>query len=72
MALETLINGAVQLGVIPMLALFLVWRMHNQNEKLIEHMHEREKESMKWIGMIVQDFMDGKGGSSKKEGGHAQ
>ena len=58
MGLETLIKGAIELGVIPVLALFLVFAMHLQNKRLTAMLQKHEENTMEMVKILVQEVAD--------------
>jgi len=57
MEFTTLINAALNLGVIPALALFLVLAMHRQNKQLTDMIAESEKANKEMIRSLVTEMI---------------
>lgn len=57
MDLTSLVNAALNLGVIPALALFLVLAMHRQNKQLTDMIAEREKANNEMIRSLVTEMI---------------
>lgn len=55
MELPALLKAAVELGVIPALALFLVASMHHQNKRLLEDRRETERQLLKSLSDMARD-----------------
>lgn len=55
MGIETLIRGAIELGVIPMVALFLVYAMHLQNKRLTAMLEKQEQNNMDVVKLLIQE-----------------
>ncbi len=53
----TLINGALELGIIPTIALFLVFSFHRQNVRLTKMLQEREKASMDLVKTFTEHIL---------------
>jgi hypothetical protein len=58
MDLGTLVKAAVELGVIPALALFLVFAMYVQNRKLISMLEKQEQSNMEVLKILIQEIAD--------------
>ncbi|MFH0777217.1 MAG: hypothetical protein V2A71_01170 [Candidatus Eisenbacteria bacterium] len=58
MDLGTLAKAAVELGVIPALALFLVFAMHLQNRKLTSMLEKQEQNTMEILKILVQEVAE--------------
>lgn len=57
MDFATLAKAAVELGVIPALALFLVVAMHRQNRQLTQMLADREKHNNDMIQRLVVEVI---------------
>jgi len=53
-----LAKGAVDLGVIPALALFLVLNLHRQNQRLTETLRDMESQFLKQYTSILSDYRE--------------
>ena len=60
MDLTTLAKVALDLGVIPAVALFLVLSMHLQNRRLTKMLEQREQASMDLVRMLVMEISKNK------------
>lgn len=49
---------AMELGIIPTVALFLVWSMHLQNRKLTEMLDKREQASFELLKELIGQVAD--------------
>lgn len=58
MDFTTMIKAALELGVIPTLALFLVFAMHVQNRRLTNMLAQREKDNIEMLKMLIQEVAD--------------
>jgi hypothetical protein len=68
MSFIDLAKVAVELGVVPCVALFLVFAMHLQNKHLIEMLDQREKNNFDILKMLIhQQLMElsSEGGEQK-------
>jgi hypothetical protein len=57
MEFETLIKGALELGLIPAIALFLVFSFHRQNVRLTKMLEDREKASMDLVKTFSEHIL---------------
>jgi hypothetical protein len=57
---------AIDLGVIPALALFLVLSMYQQNKRLTAMLQEREKQSLEIVRLLVEQISENKKGAPKR------
>ena len=64
MDLSTLIKAAMELGVIPALALFLVVSMHRQNTRLTDMIDKREQNNLEMLKLLINEIADLKKRSS--------
>ena len=58
MMFTQLIKAAIELGVIPALALFLVLALYNQNRQLIRDRRESEARLLSTITQILADYKE--------------
>jgi len=56
MELGTLFKAAIELGVIPALALFLVFAMYVQNRRLISMLEKQEQNTMETLKILIQEI----------------
>ena len=56
--MDSLIQWAMQLGVIPVLALYLVYRLHEQNRHLTELIEKQEKRMSRLVEIMITDLME--------------
>jgi hypothetical protein len=54
MDLNMLRKGAIELGVIPMVALFLVFAMHLQNRRLTTMLQKQEQNNMDVVKLLIR------------------
>lgn len=57
MDLSAVVKAAIDLGVIPALALFLVVAMHRQNRELTKMLADRETQSNEMIRNLVAEVI---------------
>ena len=67
--MDTLIQGAMQLGVIPVLALFLVFRLNTQQSRLTDIIDSQRQEITSLLGVMVKDLIATKAGIEQKAAG---
>ncbi len=53
-----LVKAALELGVIPALALFLIAAMHSQNKQLIKDRREMEQRLLEIVSNIQSDYKE--------------
>lgn len=53
----TIVKGALELGIVPTIALFMVFSFHRQNIKLTQMLQEREKASLDLIKTFSEHIM---------------
>ena len=70
MDLATIIKGAVELGVIPVLALLLVLGLHQQNKHLRERLDEQDNRSWEMLKKLVEDIAEYKRQHPKERATH--
>ena len=58
MSLDTLIKGAIELGVIPMLALFLVFAMYLQNRRLTLMLERQEQNNIEVVKLLIKEVAE--------------
>lgn len=58
MDFATLAKAALELGVIPALALFLVVSMHLQNKQLLKDRRETEAQLLKTLTQVLSDYQE--------------
>ena len=56
MEFTQLVKAALELGVIPALALFLVVSMHLQNKQLLRDRREAEAQLLKTLAQVMNDY----------------
>jgi hypothetical protein len=57
MDVGAVLKAALELGVIPALALFLVISIHRQNRQLTAMIAEREKQNLEMIKALVSEIV---------------
>lgn len=65
MDLKTVIEGAMQLGVIPAVALYLVVSLHRQNGRLTQLLDRREQDMAKINELMIKDLLSKKGANEE-------
>ena len=55
MAFPELVKAALELGVVPALALFLVFGMFLQNRQLSKERHDMEKQLLSTLAQVLSD-----------------
>lgn len=55
MAFPELVKAALELGIVPALALFLVFGMFLQNRQLSQERHEMEKQLLSTLAQVLAD-----------------
>jgi hypothetical protein len=58
MNLATLGKLAIDLGVIPALALFLIVSMHRQNKRLTDMVEKREQNNIEMLKILIGEIAD--------------
>lgn len=56
MDLATIVKAALELGVVPALALFLVVGMYLQNKQLLNDRREAETQLLKALAQVISDY----------------
>ena len=68
--MREIIEGAMQLGVIPMVALFLVFKMQAQNKRLTDMIEAQAKIQQAWLDEVFKSkIAPPKGTQGKREVG---
>jgi phosphoribosylcarboxyaminoimidazole (NCAIR) mutase len=57
MDFATIAKAAMDLGVIPALALFLIVSMHRQNKRLTDMVEKREQNNLEMIKILVSEIV---------------
>jgi len=57
MEFATIAKAAMDLGVIPALALFLIVSMHRQNKRLTDMVEKREQNNLEMIKILVSEIV---------------
>jgi predicted PurR-regulated permease PerM len=58
MEFSALVKGALELGVIPALALFLVFAMHLQVKKLTSMLEKQEQNNMDVLKTLIKEYSE--------------
>jgi hypothetical protein len=66
MELQTIVQAAMNLGVIPVVALYLVYRLHEQNKSLTTMLDQREKDMARWVELVISDLLAKQQAKGKK------
>jgi len=62
MSFMTIVEAAMQLGVVPVLILFLVYQLHLQNRRLTDVIARQEEDNRRLLTIIVEGLIAGKSG----------
>jgi regulator of PEP synthase PpsR (kinase-PPPase family) len=57
MTFQVVVQAAMQFGVIPALALFLVYQLHHQNRRLTDMIDRQERETARILTIIIDSLV---------------
>lgn len=63
MDFATIAKAAMDLGVIPALALFLIVSMHRQNKRLTDMVERREQNNLEMIKILMTEVIEARKGA---------
>jgi hypothetical protein len=68
MDLAAIAKAAIDLGVIPALALFLIVSMHRQNKRLTDMVEKREENNLTMIKILMGEVIAARKGTGQDKG----
>lgn len=58
MDFTTIVKAALDLGVIPTVALFMILSMHRQNKRLTDMVEKREQNNIEMLKLLVGEIVE--------------
>lgn len=58
MDFTTIVKAALDLGVIPTVALFMILSMHRQNKRLTDMVEKREQNNIEMLKILIGEIVD--------------